>query len=315
MGRLPDELGRLKQRYDQLVADANKGLISREDAYKLLGQLTVIDAAGALWGLNDEGQFTRRRNPAENAEVTHPGAFAPVSMPMAERGEVHNQVPPAREVAMPVDGAPQSGRKGIKSRIADITDRRRQAPAEPVQPFGAQEEAQTGRIATPFSRHTTNQRQRQVAPFVKAVLARPGTAAVAGLIVVSLVVSLVTKGGAVPLESGDTAAATTAPFNNGPSSADVQRVVLALQSGPQAALGVIAPGSVEPVAVAEASGEWATHAAAGLLVTPSQPLPGAGVFQQQWELKDSSGTVVVAYSVTWAQQAGAWILTALPARI
>jgi hypothetical protein len=64
-----------------------------------------------------------------------------------------------------------------------------------------------------------------------------------------------------------------------------------------------------------ASGEWASNAGAGLIVSPEPAVQGAGVFQQRWSLADAAGNPAAAYSVTWVQQSGVWMLTTLPVKL
>lgn len=285
MGQLPVELLRLRERYEQLVADASTGVVSREDAYALLSQLTVIDGSGAQWGLDDEGSFTCRRNPSEAPVVTNPGSFAPANMLMTQ---------PA---------APMTP--------AGLTVPRSQA-AEPSQP--------SIKDTPDFTRHTSPDRESRITPLIAAVTARPGPIAVAGLVLVALVLSTVTRGSrheVVAASAPTTVAVTpTTPLPaTGPELAaapaltDVSRVVMALGTDPVTAGTAILGGVADPVQVVE----WRSLQASGLLIKVLSTTPGMPV-TQVWAGVDQYGLQKVTFSVAWVLDAGVWKLQTWPAK-
>jgi hypothetical protein len=283
MGQLPVELLRLRERYEQLVADASTGVLSREDAYALLSQLTVIDGSGAQWGLDDEGSFTCRRNPSEAPVVTNPGSFAPANMPMAQ---------PAPQ-PMPAGSATSLPRAAEPSQLS-IKD-------------------------TPdFARHTSPDRESRIAPLLAAITSRPGPIAVASLILVALTLSAVTRGSrqevvAVPATTLSATPTTPMPTTGDsagvPVLVDVSRVVMALGTDPVTAGTVIVGGVVDPVQVVE----WRSLQASGLLIKVLSTTPGTPV-TQVWAGVDQYGMQSATFSVAWVLDAGVWKLQAWPAK-
>ncbi len=264
----------MKDRYEQLVADATSGVISRDDAYRLLAQLTVIDSAGCQWGLNDEGQFTRRRNPAEPPSVTNPGAFAPAAVPL------------------------QSYTSAVPQQVSMVSH-------EPMRV----EDTTAPRIATPFERRSPERKGLKLEGAKELVSRRPATLVVVGLIAASLLLSAISERNTTATSSTTTAVAETVMAPEAvtpPSETDVQRVYAALTSDAQRAAGVIVGGIADPATLAQ----WNGFRVLGFQVR-AEPMP-QGVAAQRWLLVDSTGSPQLNFDVEWVSESGVWKLKAWP---
>lgn len=72
---LPPPLADLAAQYDQLADAAESGHIAHADALAALAALGVVDAAGQVWGLNAEGEFTCAEYPGAPAVPADPTMF------------------------------------------------------------------------------------------------------------------------------------------------------------------------------------------------------------------------------------------------
>ncbi len=290
MARLPEELQRLKDRYEQLVADATAGAISREDAYRLLAQLTVIDSAGCQWGINDDGAFTRRRNPAEAPAVTNPGAFAPAAAAV-----------PAAYATPPQARTPQPEPE----------------PFEMPAVERSMDDDGGRRIAKPFERSAPERSSRKFDAVQAAVLKRPATLAVAVLVLASLVLSYCSRDGGSRTGSTPTSsmAATLPqavqpsmpqPLPAAPSEQDALGAFAALSTDASTAAGVIVGGVADPVAGAQ----WSGFRALGYRFA-AEPM-ATGSSTQRWILTNAQGTQQLVFFVSWVADAGVWKLAGWP---
>jgi hypothetical protein len=285
MGQLPIELKRLRERYEQLVADAASGAIGRDDAYRLLAQLTVIDGHGAQWGLDDEGGFTRRQNPSEQPAAANPGAFVAAGVD-----------PPTRR--------------------PDKVFQRRDATPKPL-PDAQPQPAPLKLIKEEpdFTRHTHSERVSKFSRVRSLLAAQPSTAIVAGLVVTSLLLSGVTRGSR---STGAKAVVTTTTVSSAsvapgmPVPDDVNRVVSALGSDPLTAASVISGAPQDPVQVAQ----WKGLLASGMTITVISSAGGeqGAPVTQQWAAVDAAGQQQAVFDVEWMTEAGVWKLQGWPLR-
>lgn len=83
---LPPPLADLAAQYDQLYDAAQAGHISHADALTALAALTCSDAAGRVWAINPEGEFTAADYPGAPSVPVDPATFAaaaPAAAPQA----------------------------------------------------------------------------------------------------------------------------------------------------------------------------------------------------------------------------------------
>jgi hypothetical protein len=81
-GGLHPELARLLGEYERIVDAVTAQTMSFDQARELLGLMAVSDPAGAVWSLDEEGNFTRRATPELPPERTDPALFGqPASSP------------------------------------------------------------------------------------------------------------------------------------------------------------------------------------------------------------------------------------------
>jgi hypothetical protein len=288
MGQLPIELVRLRERYEQLVADASSGAIGRDDAYRLLAQLTVIDGHGAQWGLDDEGGFTRRMNPSEQPTAANPGAFVPLGTAPVVRQEVIQPVPvqPSTPQQVPVQTPHSMPGPSIKG--------------EPD-----------------FTRHVLHERTDRLVAVKKVVASYPGAAIVAGLLVTALLLSVVTRGSRqTPAPKAPTTTASAATPSTGvvpatPTGEDVARVIAALGTDPVTAATVVI-GPQNPVEVAQ----WKGLLASGLRfeALPAPSVPAGSPVAQQWAAFDAAGIQQAIFAVAWVRDGDTWKLQGWPVR-
>lgn len=299
MADLHPDLARLLQRYEQLVADAAAGAISGADAYGLLAQLSVTDAAGAVWSMDDEGQFVRRRNPLEQPERVPPGLFASGGMP---------QTTPFAQVN-PAHGAPTWSEP----------PRRNEAPAQPMPPRSEQlpfiePSPIAANAGESFVRHSS-----PTAPSVlRTLIARfSGRWYTLGVVIAVLFVSTLaalTRGDApkaVPPTTTAAAPATTVVPSGLPAIGDLGRVQAALTAGD---LSVLADGGAGDQTGTQAAA-WASYAGQSAVFTGAQVVEEAGVLRQLATLTAPTWAQPLTFKIVWVQRDGVWILAGWPERV
>lgn len=59
MSTVPGQLVELSKKYDQILDDLDTGKLSHQDAILAIAQNRTVDASGAVWSFNTEGELTR----------------------------------------------------------------------------------------------------------------------------------------------------------------------------------------------------------------------------------------------------------------
>lgn len=304
MADLHPDLARLLQRYEQLVADAAAGAISGADAYGLLAQLSVTDGSGAVWSMDDEGQFVRRRTPLEQPERVPPGLFASGTMP---RTTPFAQAGPAQQA--PADRAPMWSEPPLQqgAPAQQMPPRSEQLPFVDPSPLAAN-------AGESFVRHSS-----PTAPsFLRALLARfSGRWHTLGVVIAVLFASTLaalTRGDAPQGQSPTTSAApptTTVVISALPTSDDLSRVQAALTAGD---LSVLADGGAGDPTGAQAAA-WRSYAGQGAVFSGAQVVEEAGVMRQLATLTAPTWAQSLTFKVVWAQRDGVWVLAGWPERV
>jgi hypothetical protein len=299
MADLHPDLARLLQRYEQLVADAAAGAISGSDAYGLLAQLSVTDAAGAVWSVDDEGQFVRRRTPIERPERVPPGLFAGGTMPAIGAP----QLQPSQALDTPAWAA--------APRNHDQPRRAAQPSFEPL-PFNE---------PSPLSANAGESFVRHSSPTVPGVLSaltsrfsgRWHTFGVVVAVLFAISLAALTRGSA-PREVVSTtvaAPATTVAISAAPTAEDLLRVHAALIAGD---LSVVADGGVSDPTGTQAAA-WKAFAGQGTMLAGAQVIEEAGVLRQLATLTAPTWPQPQVFKIIWVQRDGVWALAGWPERV
>ena len=337
MADLHPELARLLERYQRLVADAAAGAVSGQDAYGLLSQLSVTDASGAVWGIDDEGTFVRRRNPNEAPERVPPGLFAASvipqqlhtppkqshSMPAPQLAPVQMPSVAQQPLTRPAQWATQSEQSGVMMPDSNMLDPRASYD-QPAQQMGMNGQSDLSQNSgADFVRHRSDSRP-SFKDVTKARLeGRGATIAVFCAIGFALILGAATRGDmpsptasasttiAGAPDVADVATTVAAPIATPPSEADVTRIFAAL-----------IVGDLSVLADAGASDSTGTQRAAwmayGLYDTALRGDPAAANGDVQLQLVSVTrpdNTVVASYRARWVMQAGVWTLAEWPERL
>jgi hypothetical protein len=340
MADLHPELARLLDRYQQLVADASAGAVSGQDAYALLGQLSVTDASGAVWGIDDEGAFVRRRNPNEAPERVPPGLFAtsvipqqqspvmpaaqpaqPMSQPM---GQPMAQPAMMRRPVMPVaQGVPQDGQPGVMMPGSNMPDPRAVSPQREQRMDTSGQPGLSQNSGADFVRHRSDTRPSLVDTTKARLEGRGATIAVFSVILVALVLGAATRGDMPQVSAAATTvvgsqttiaagAANAVPVVSvTPTDADITRVFAALTAGDASVL--IDGGATDPTGTQTSA--WTAYGTAGASIRGEPAAANGAVQLQLLTIYNTDGAAVATYRATWVQQAGIWALVGWPERL
>lgn len=347
--QLPPELARLQLEYDNVLDRFEANHLTLEQARATLAALSVIDADGAVWGVDDEGRFVRRVNPDAPPEIANPALFAAARTPQAPGApsgswEAARPAPDPTPMPSPQPAAvPQPS--GVSHQAPSPTPAGsnpfEQPPVRPATP-GADIPADSGAQPRHHRPHSVwKERRDSLAGWATQNRTTIGVvAAVAAILLGAVWVRSNSAPGSTAASStteapsttsggdtrspettaeppGPTAAPTSsAPGTGGvqPSATDVDLVLANLTSAQRdvATKAVIDDGTGAAVATNVAFYAGLAHTQMGIR-TGEVSVGDAGV-TQRWVLFDqSSGTDLAEARVQWRSENSVWKLAAWPA--
>jgi hypothetical protein len=308
------ELSRLHERYVQLVDGVRAGVVDAGEAYRLLDQITSLDANGSLWGVDQDGNFTRRTTPDAAPQVTPPGLYAapagpgqvaspfapgiahPVEQPVPAPVRIPPQRPlPTAETHLPSDDALARG-----GRAAKRTGERR-----------------GGGVATSVAERFAQLRNRERSggdgAVARVVAGNRTTIIVAVAVGVVVLVAGATKPDPVPVAQTSTTVSSVpgTPVGVLPSADDFTRTVNTLLAGGDTAVrAVLEPG--DATAAATEAGRWFAWGNAKLRVSAGPAAPSGSGAVQTWTVLDAAGSPVQQLEASWVRTDAGWVLATWP---
>lgn len=298
---LHPELAALEAQYNRLIDDYEAGHLTYDQARGLLASLSTVDGGGAVWGMDENGEFVRTR-PGGTAEVVDPAHFVaaqlpprPAAPPWANGGDLLS--PPQ----LPGTGRPAGGGGFAAGRARSIAE-----AEDPAGPLARHLPGGLGPKASAFfAKNRTTLLIAGAALVLLAVLA-PGRPAkpVTGGVPVATTVAGGPATTLAPLPGEAPAAAV-------PNPEQMQQALNAL-AGRDTARAVLAePG--DDATVAWRVAQYAGFASAGLQVRTGPAAPDGQAAVSRVEVVDAAtGAAVAVGRARWVTRDGRWLLAAWP---
>lgn len=315
MAPLHPELARLEAQYNGLIDQVQAQNLSYNDALVTLASLSIVDGAGAQWGINVDGDFTRMSEPGGAAKPADPAGFVPPQLPQRP-------------------GAPSApwNNPDLMQPPADVAHN-----DNPMFPMPAQPTA-----GIPRGRALPDDTEGRSVGRLGELLAKlPGGGSLAGnkrLIIIVVVCVLVlgfivTRGGddGAPAGPGTTATETDAPAPlptdvpatigtipvapaPAPNPDEVASALSALTSGDRNLVAGVVNGLTDEAAIAVTTASFAGIERSGLTILADAPAATATGADQTLNLVDTATSASYARAtVSWVRvEGGGWKLTAAP---
>lgn len=345
---LHPQLATLQNRYLELVQKVTDGELNPDDALGTLNQLAVFDGQRARWSIDEQGQFTRQRDPNSPPEPTTPTLFAPARTPQPAGQPQDPHTNPAlatpRTVGPP-PGSPAARPAGslVDAPPARLVEQEGLVEAGPVEASAPKKRKKASAVGLPASIRDLPAPIRRLSSMLANNRLTAGVVAVCVVLILAAVLtspdrqqdtpevisppttaaepngggdgSATSNTTAPDAASGTLPTPTTAPLSATPTGDRAQELASILTSGNSdlAAVGVENSGSSAEVLFEVA--RYAGLEQVGLKVdTTSPPVEaGEGAASQRWKVTSSDGTHVADLDVSWVRiDSGTWRLDGWP---